>query len=77
MQPGHDLEMVRDAIRAFVVDNIAPHAAAWDRDRTFPAQALKGLAALGCFGIAVPGAMGRRRARLRRAGGDPRRDRGR
>lgn len=46
--------MVRDAVRAFVVDNIAPHAAAWDRDRTFPKDALKGLAALGCFGIAVP-----------------------
>ena len=54
MQASYDLAMVRDAVRAFVVDNIAPHAAAWDRDSTFPAEALKGLAALGCFGIAVP-----------------------
>jgi len=54
MQASYDLAMVRDAVRAFVVDNIAPHAAAWDRDGTFPAEALKGLAALGCFGIAVP-----------------------
>jgi butyryl-CoA dehydrogenase len=54
MQPGYDLDMVRDAVRAYVVDNIAPHAAAWDRDSTFPADALRGLAALGCFGIAVP-----------------------
>jgi len=54
MQTGYDLDMVRDAVRAYVVDNIAPNAAAWDRDHTFPAEALKGLAALGCFGIAVP-----------------------
>ena len=41
--PGNDLDMVRDAVRAYVVDNIAPHAAAWDRASTFPADALKGL----------------------------------
>ena len=49
-----DLEMVRDAVRGYVADNIAPHAAQWDRDGSFPEQALKGLAAMGCFGIAVP-----------------------
>ncbi|HZH05225.1 MAG TPA: acyl-CoA dehydrogenase family protein, partial [Lautropia sp.] len=51
---GQDLEMVRDAVRAYVVDNIEPQAAQWDRESRFPAEALKGLAALGCFGIAVP-----------------------
>jgi len=54
MLPGNELEMVRDAVRSYVIDNIAPHAADWDRNGTFPADALKGLAALGCFGIAVP-----------------------
>jgi alkylation response protein AidB-like acyl-CoA dehydrogenase len=54
MQSGYDIDMVRDAVRAYVIDNIAPHAAAWDRESRFPADALKGLAALGCFGIAVP-----------------------
>jgi butyryl-CoA dehydrogenase len=49
-----ELEMVRDAVRSYVADHVAPQAAAWDRDGTFPAQALKGLAELGCFGIAVP-----------------------
>ncbi len=49
-----ELEMVRDTVRAYVNDHVKPHAAAWDRDGTFPAQALKGLAELGCFGIAVP-----------------------
>ncbi len=49
-----ELEMVRDTVRAYVSDHVKPHAADWDRDGTFPAQALKGLAELGCFGIAVP-----------------------
>jgi alkylation response protein AidB-like acyl-CoA dehydrogenase len=45
---------VQDAIRAFVQAEIAPHAAAWDKNRHFPAEQLKGLAALGCYGVAVP-----------------------
>lgn len=49
-----ELEMVREAVRNYVADQVTPHAADWDRNRTFPAKALKGLAALGCFGVAVP-----------------------
>jgi len=45
---------VRDAVRAFVTAEITPHAARWDRESAFPAQALSGLAALGCYGVAVP-----------------------
>ncbi|HEY0954943.1 MAG TPA: acyl-CoA dehydrogenase family protein [Roseateles sp.] len=45
---------VQDAIRAFVQAEIAPHAAAWDKQHHFPAAQLKGLAALGCYGVAVP-----------------------
>ncbi len=45
---------VRDAVRAFVVAEVAPHAAAWDREATFPKAALRGLAGLGCYGVAVP-----------------------
>jgi len=51
---SEDQTMIRDAVRAFVREQVAPNAAAWDRDCTFPAQALKGLAALGCYGVAVP-----------------------
>jgi alkylation response protein AidB-like acyl-CoA dehydrogenase len=51
---NEDQTMIRDAVRAFVREQIAPHAAAWDRASSFPAEALKGLAALGCYGIAVP-----------------------
>ena len=49
-----DQRMIREAVRDFVRAEIAPHAASWDRDATFPKEALAGLAALGCYGIAVP-----------------------
>ncbi len=45
---------VQDAVRAYVQERIAPHAARWDKERHFPAAELKGLAALGCYGVAVP-----------------------
>ena len=49
-----DQEMVRDAVRAFAKDELWPHAARWDKERHFPAEAHKGLAALGAYGICVP-----------------------
>ncbi|MCK6434702.1 MAG: acyl-CoA dehydrogenase family protein [Burkholderiaceae bacterium] len=49
-----DHRAVQDAVRAYVQAEIAPHAAAWDKSHHFPAEQLKGLAALGCYGIAVP-----------------------
>jgi butyryl-CoA dehydrogenase len=45
---------VQDAVRAYVQDCIAPNAAAWDKDHHFPREQLAGLAALGCYGVAVP-----------------------
>ena len=45
---------VQDAVRNFVQAEIAPHAAAWDKSHQFPAAQLKGLAGLGCYGVAVP-----------------------
>jgi alkylation response protein AidB-like acyl-CoA dehydrogenase len=51
---SEELGQVRDAVRTFVSEQITPHAARWDRESTFPAQALKGLAELGCYGVAVP-----------------------
>ncbi len=47
-------QAVQDAIRAYVQEQIAPQAAAWDKSHHFPAVELKGLAALGCYGVAVP-----------------------
>jgi butyryl-CoA dehydrogenase len=45
---------VQDAVRAYVQDRIAPQAAAWDKSHHFPKAELHGLAALGCYGVAVP-----------------------
>ncbi len=45
---------VQDAVRAFVQAEVAPHAAAWDKSHAFPKVALRGLAELGCYGVAVP-----------------------
>jgi len=45
---------VQDAVRSFVQAEVAPHAAAWDKGHTFPKTALRGLAELGCYGVAVP-----------------------
>jgi butyryl-CoA dehydrogenase len=49
---------VQDAVRTFVQERIALHAAAWDKSRHFPKDELRGLAALGCYGVAVPEARG-------------------
>jgi butyryl-CoA dehydrogenase len=54
MVMSEDQRMVRDAIRDFVQSEVAPHAAKWAKEATFPRDALKGLAQLGCYGIAVP-----------------------
>jgi len=49
---------IQDAVRQYVQAAIAPHAAAWDKSHHFPAQQLAGLAALGCYGVAVPSEWG-------------------
>ncbi|HEY4081137.1 MAG TPA: acyl-CoA dehydrogenase family protein [Burkholderiaceae bacterium] len=51
---NEDHRAVQDAVRAFVQAEIAPHAATWDKTHHFPAEQLKGLAQLGCYGVAVP-----------------------
>jgi alkylation response protein AidB-like acyl-CoA dehydrogenase len=47
-------EMVRDSMRSFAQERLAPFAAQWDKEHTFPAQALKELGALGAMGMVVP-----------------------
>ena len=49
-----DQRAVQDAVRSYVQAEIAPKAAAWDKAHTFPQAELRGLAALGCYGVAVP-----------------------
>ncbi|SHM28464.1 acyl-CoA dehydrogenase family protein [Rhizobacter sp. OV335] len=49
-----DHRAVQDAVRAYVQDRIAPQAARWDKAHHFPKDELRGLAELGCYGVAVP-----------------------
>jgi alkylation response protein AidB-like acyl-CoA dehydrogenase len=51
-------QMIRDALRVFSQQRLAPNAARWDREQHFPKQELKELATLGAFGVAVPEALG-------------------
>src|SRR3954447_26112064 len=44
---------IRQAVRRFAAEQIAPHAARWDREKEFPREALKGLAAMGLYGVAI------------------------
>jgi butyryl-CoA dehydrogenase len=53
-----DHRAVQDAVRSYVQDRIAPQAAAWDKTHHFPKAELRGLAELGCYGVAVPEAWG-------------------
>ena len=55
---SEDHVAVQDAVRAYVQAEIAPQAAAWDKSHHFPSAQLRGLAALGCYGVAVPEALG-------------------
>jgi alkylation response protein AidB-like acyl-CoA dehydrogenase len=45
---------IRDTIRAFAQERLAPHAARWDRDHHFPRAEIAALGELGVLGIVVP-----------------------
>ncbi len=51
MQSHH--EMLRESVRAFARAELAPRAAQWDRDSSFPREQLKALAGMGLFGVAI------------------------
>ena len=53
-----DQAMIRDAARAFARDRLAPHAADWDREARFPAEAVREMGELGFMGMLVPEAWG-------------------
>jgi alkylation response protein AidB-like acyl-CoA dehydrogenase len=48
-----DHEEIRQAVRRYAMEQIAPHAARWDREKEFPRAALKGLAEMGLAGVAI------------------------
>src|SRR3970282_1451862 len=44
---------IRQAVRRYATEQLAPHGARWDRNKEFPREALKGLAAMGLYGVAI------------------------
>ncbi len=51
---SEDHILVRDMARRFATDSLAPHAAAWDKQRTFPREALWQMGELGLLGMLIP-----------------------
>jgi len=51
--PAERHEEIRQAVRRFATEQLAPNAARWDREKEFPREALKGLAAMGLYGVAI------------------------
>ncbi|MCZ6668181.1 MAG: acyl-CoA dehydrogenase family protein [Gammaproteobacteria bacterium] len=54
MNLSEEQKLIRDTVRDFVQDRIAPFAAEWDKNDYFPAQELQQMGALGLFGITIP-----------------------
>jgi hypothetical protein len=46
--------LIRDTVRAFAQERLAPHAARWDREHHFPREELRALGELGALGVVVP-----------------------
>lgn len=46
--------LIRDSVRDYVQNRIAPHAAEWDKTGHFPSEQLKEMGELGLFGMVVP-----------------------
>ena len=49
---------IRDTVRHFTEEEIAPHATAWDEEHYFPREIYSKMAALGLMGMTVPEAYG-------------------
>ena len=54
MPLGEQHELIRDSVRKFARERLRPNAARWDRESHFPREELKGLAAMGLCGVAIP-----------------------
>ncbi|HEY0518790.1 MAG TPA: acyl-CoA dehydrogenase family protein [Ilumatobacteraceae bacterium] len=56
LSPEH--EAFRKVVRDFAEREIAPHAAKWDEDHTFPLETVKAMGDLGLFGLVFPAEWG-------------------
>ena len=57
-QLDDEQEAFRAVVRSFADAEVAPHAEAWDRDHTFPLDAVRAMGELGLFGLVFPEAYG-------------------
>ncbi len=55
---GEELDLLRETVRGFAADRIAPHATAIDADNTFPRELWPQLGELGLLGMTVDNAYG-------------------
>ncbi len=55
---GDTADMIRDSVRGFTDDEIAPRAEAIDRDNEFPGDLWRKFGDLGVLGVTVPEADG-------------------
>jgi len=54
MHLNQEQRLVRDTMRAFAQQQLAPNAARWDRESHFPREELRALGELGALGMVVP-----------------------
>jgi len=45
---------IREAVRRFARERLAPNAAQWDREKRFPKEEVRALAQMGLMGVAIP-----------------------
>ncbi|HIP80558.1 MAG TPA: acyl-CoA dehydrogenase family protein, partial [Kiloniellaceae bacterium] len=51
---NEEQSLIRDTARDFAREQLAPHAAAWDRESRFPKDAVAAMGELGFMGMLVP-----------------------
>ena len=54
MPLGEQHRLLRESVRKFAHERLAPNAPHWDRDKRFPSEEVAALGAMGLFGVAIP-----------------------
>ena len=54
MALGEQHRLLRESVRKFARERLAPNAPRWDREKLFPREEVAALGAMGLYGIAIP-----------------------